>query len=112
MTAAQAENPVTEGIRSLEVRWIFPGQANTAVARVVRAVPGPGGITRGRLPSQSQVAWAFGKDPRAWRPWHVIPADHKWFSHISTIAILLETMTRLLLFPHAGRFTGSTHLAH
>jgi hypothetical protein len=32
MTAAQAENPVVEGIRSLEVRWIFPGQPNTAVA--------------------------------------------------------------------------------
>jgi hypothetical protein len=32
MTAAQAENPVTQGIRSLEVRWIFPGQADTAVA--------------------------------------------------------------------------------
>jgi hypothetical protein len=27
MTAAQADNPVTEGVRSLEVRWIFPGQA-------------------------------------------------------------------------------------
>jgi len=32
MTAAQAENLVTEGVRSLEVRWIFPGQAGTAVA--------------------------------------------------------------------------------
>jgi hypothetical protein len=32
MTATQAENPVTEGVRSLEVRWIFPGQAGTAVA--------------------------------------------------------------------------------
>lgn len=28
-------------------------------------------------------------------PWHVVPADHKWFSHISTFAILLETMKRL-----------------
>lgn len=25
-------------------------------------------------------------------PWHVVPADHKWFSHLSTFAILLETM--------------------
>ena len=32
MTAAQAENPVTEAVRSPEVRWIFPGQAGTAVA--------------------------------------------------------------------------------
>ena len=31
MTAAQPGSPVTEGIRSLEVRWIFPGQLETAV---------------------------------------------------------------------------------
>jgi hypothetical protein len=32
MTAAQPVSPVTEGIRSLEVRWIFPGRLDTAVA--------------------------------------------------------------------------------
>ena len=32
MTAAQREIPVTEGTRSLEVRWIFPGQLETVVA--------------------------------------------------------------------------------
>jgi hypothetical protein len=32
MTAAQRDSTVTEGIRSLEVRWIFPGQLETAVA--------------------------------------------------------------------------------
>lgn len=32
MTAAQADNPVTEAARSPEVRWIFPGRADTAVA--------------------------------------------------------------------------------
>lgn len=30
-----------------------------------------------------------------WAPWHVIPADHKWFSHLSTSAVLLETLERL-----------------
>jgi PPK2 family polyphosphate:nucleotide phosphotransferase len=30
-----------------------------------------------------------------WAPWHVIPADHKWFSHLSTSAVLLETMRGL-----------------
>lgn len=25
-------------------------------------------------------------------PWHVIPADHKWFSRLSTFAVLLETL--------------------
>ncbi len=32
MTAEPAQRPVTEGIDSLEVRWIFPGQLETAVA--------------------------------------------------------------------------------
>ena len=32
MTAAQRDSPVTEGIGSLEVRWIFPGQLETVVA--------------------------------------------------------------------------------
>jgi hypothetical protein len=32
MTAAKPDNPATEGIRSLEVRWIFPGQLETVVA--------------------------------------------------------------------------------
>jgi hypothetical protein len=33
MTAVHLDNQVTEGVPSLEVRWIFPGQAGTAVAR-------------------------------------------------------------------------------
>ena len=32
MPAAPPESPVTEGVRTLEVRWIFPGQLETAVA--------------------------------------------------------------------------------
>ena len=32
MTAERPESPVTEGVRSLEVRWIFPGQLENAVA--------------------------------------------------------------------------------
>jgi hypothetical protein len=31
MTAGPRENPGTEGVRSLEVRWIFPGQLETTV---------------------------------------------------------------------------------
>jgi PPK2 family polyphosphate:nucleotide phosphotransferase len=30
-----------------------------------------------------------------WAPWHVIPADHKWFSHLSVSAVLLETLRDL-----------------
>ncbi|HEX5295466.1 MAG TPA: hypothetical protein VFW50_00530 [Streptosporangiaceae bacterium] len=33
MTAVPPESLVTDGVRSLEVRWIFPGQLETAVAR-------------------------------------------------------------------------------
>jgi len=33
MTAEPPESPVTEAVRSLEVRWIFPGPLETAVAR-------------------------------------------------------------------------------
>ena len=33
MTAAQPQIPVTERVRSLEVRWILPGQLEAAVAR-------------------------------------------------------------------------------
>src|SRR5271165_4910012 len=33
MTAEPPQSLVTEGVRSLEVRWIFPGQLETAVAR-------------------------------------------------------------------------------
>jgi hypothetical protein len=32
MTAVPPESPVTEGLRSLEVRWIFPGELDAAVA--------------------------------------------------------------------------------
>jgi PPK2 family polyphosphate:nucleotide phosphotransferase len=30
-----------------------------------------------------------------WAPWHVIPGDHKWFSHLSTSAVLVETLEGL-----------------
>jgi hypothetical protein len=32
MTAVQPEHPGTEGVRSLEVRWVFPGQLTAPVA--------------------------------------------------------------------------------
>jgi hypothetical protein len=32
MAAAPPESPVAEGVRSLEVRWIFPGRLEAAVA--------------------------------------------------------------------------------
>jgi PPK2 family polyphosphate:nucleotide phosphotransferase len=28
----------------------------------------------------------------AWAPWHVIPADHKWFARLASASILLKTL--------------------
>ena len=39
MAAAQPESLVIEGVRSLEVRWIFPGQLEAAVAGWFRRFP-------------------------------------------------------------------------
>ena len=40
MAAVPPQSRVTEGVRSLEVRWIFPGQMETAVARWFGRFPG------------------------------------------------------------------------
>jgi len=40
MTAETPERPVTEGVRSLEVRWIFPGPLEAAVAGWFGRFPG------------------------------------------------------------------------
>jgi hypothetical protein len=49
MTAEPPHRPVTEAVRSLEVRWIFPGQLETAVARWFSRFPAPG---RGPRPAR------------------------------------------------------------
>ena len=30
-----------------------------------------------------------------WAPWHVIPADHKWFAHIAVGAVLAKTLSEI-----------------
>jgi len=30
-----------------------------------------------------------------WAPWHVIPADHKWFARIAAGAVLIDTLMRI-----------------
>ena len=42
----------------------LPGPAGGRGGLVVRPVPGNGGVTRGRLPAGSAVAWAVGEGPR------------------------------------------------
>ena len=58
------ESLVTEAVRSLEVRWIFPGQLDGRGGRMVRPVPGQNRITRGHLPAGSAVARGVGEGPR------------------------------------------------
>jgi hypothetical protein len=30
-----------------------------------------------------------------WAPWHVIPADHKWFARLAAASVLLGTLMRI-----------------
>jgi PPK2 family polyphosphate:nucleotide phosphotransferase len=30
-----------------------------------------------------------------WAPWHVIPADHKWFARLATASVLLQTLRQI-----------------
>jgi PPK2 family polyphosphate:nucleotide phosphotransferase len=30
-----------------------------------------------------------------WAPWHVVPADHKWFARMATAAVLIRTLTAI-----------------
>ncbi|OIN78923.1 polyphosphate kinase 2 family protein [Mycobacterium malmoense] len=44
-----------------------------------------------------------------WAPWHVIPADHKWFSHLSTSAVLVRALEDL--DPHYPRIASADKAA-
>jgi PPK2 family polyphosphate:nucleotide phosphotransferase len=39
----------------------------------------------------------FNHTSTAWAPWHVIPADHKWFTRLAVADIILETLKKLKL---------------
>jgi hypothetical protein len=30
-----------------------------------------------------------------WAPWYVVPADHKWFSHLATAAVLVRALSAI-----------------
>ena len=64
MTAKAPAGLVTEGVGSLEVRWIFPGQIETAVAEWFGRFPAETSVTRGHLPRGSAAAPTLGKGPR------------------------------------------------
>ncbi|NDK88793.1 polyphosphate kinase 2 family protein [Gordonia desulfuricans] len=43
-----------------------------------------------------------------WAPWHVIPADHKWFSRLTVLSVLLTTLDGLgLHYPELDDATRS-----
>jgi PPK2 family polyphosphate:nucleotide phosphotransferase len=37
----------------------------------------------------------LSKTSTPWAPWYVVPADHKWFSHLSTAAVLAVTLSEI-----------------
>jgi polyphosphate kinase 2 (PPK2 family) len=37
----------------------------------------------------------LSKTSTPWAPWYVVPADHKWFSRLSTSAILAVTLSEI-----------------
>ena len=40
---------------------------------------------------------AMAKTSTPWAPWHVIPANHKWFRNLAISQILVDTMAGMNL---------------
>jgi len=40
---------------------------------------------------------AFNHTSTRWAPWHVIPADHKWFTRLAVCRIIVQTLKDLRL---------------
>ncbi len=64
MTAETLESPVTEAVRSLEVRWIFPGQLETAVAGLFGRFSAETESRQDSYLLDPQLPRAVGKGPR------------------------------------------------
>ena len=30
-----------------------------------------------------------------WAPWHIVPADHKWFARVATAGILIDALASI-----------------
>ena len=46
---------------------------------------------------QSAYEDVFNHTSTEWAPWHIIPADHKWFTRLAVAEIILNTLKRLKL---------------
>jgi len=44
---------------------------------------------------QHAISEALSHTSTEWAPWHVIPADHKWYARISTASVLVNTLIEL-----------------
>ena len=69
MTSEPSQSPVIEAVLSLEVRWIFPGQLDAAMARWFARFPATTEGTRGHLSAGSAPARAVGEGTRGRGPW-------------------------------------------
>jgi anti-anti-sigma regulatory factor len=62
-TAVPSENPVTEGVRSFEVRWIFSGQLETAVVGWFERFPAGMESREGIYLLDPHLRGVFGESP-------------------------------------------------
>ena len=44
---------------------------------------------------QSAYEEVFQHTSTDWAPWHVIPADHKWFTHLAVCKVLLDRLKKI-----------------
>src|SRR5207245_2063666 len=46
----------------------------------------------------------FRRTSTGWAPWHIIPADHKWFTRTAVAGLIVETLKTLdLRYPSLSR---------
>jgi PPK2 family polyphosphate:nucleotide phosphotransferase len=46
----------------------------------------------------------FNYTSTSWAPWHIIPADHKWFTHVAVADIIISKLKSLnLKYPTVGK---------
>jgi PPK2 family polyphosphate:nucleotide phosphotransferase len=44
---------------------------------------------------QSAFSQMLSGTSTEWAPWHVIPADHKWFAQVAVAAVIVDTLAKL-----------------
>ena len=44
-----------------------------------------------------------------WAPWHVVPADHKWFARVAVSAVIVDALAAI--DPHYPKLDPAAHAA-